>query len=333
MSRIAVLGGGNWGTTLALHLLGNGHEVRLWEFFPELALAMNRDKENKKYLPGVPLPDGLKVSADLGEVVKEAEVLLFAVPSHLLRELLWGLKEATFKAGLAVSVIKGLEQESLKRMSEVIEEELPQFKAKVVALSGPSLALEVVKGVPTAVVAASQDEEQARLAQKVFFGPRFRVYTSTDIIGVELGGALKNIIAIAAGISDGLGFGDNAHGALLTRGLAEMTRLGVALGAQAATFSGLSGMGDLITTCSSRLSRNHRVGMAIAQGRKLDEILKEMVMVAEGVRTTKAAIRLAQRHQVELPIAAQMQAILFEGRDPREGVMALMQREPKAEAR
>jgi len=333
MIRIAVLGGGNWGTTLALHLLGNGHEVRLWEFFPELAEAMTKDRENKKYLPGVPLPAALKVSADLGEVVNGARILLFVVPSHLLRELLWGLKEIPFPADLAVSAIKGLEAESLERMSEAIEEELPPLKGKVVALSGPSLAWEVARGVPTAVVAASADEEKAKTAQKVFFSPRFRVYTSSDLIGVELGGALKNIIAIAAGISDGLGFGDNARGALLTRGLAEMTRLGVALGAKPETFSGLSGMGDLITTCSSRLSRNHQVGMAIAQGKKLDEILKEMVMVAEGVRTTPAANKLAQRHRVEMPIATQMQAVLFEGKDPREGVMALMQREPKAEAR
>ncbi len=333
MSRIAVLGGGNWGTTLALHLLGNGHEVRLWEFFPELAEAMRRERENRKFLPGVPLPQSLKITADLGEVVQGAGILLFVIPSHLLRELLWGLKEIPFQAELVVSAIKGLEQESLKRMSEVIGEGFPPFKNKVVALSGPSLALEVVRGVPTAVVAACEDEKKARLAQQVFFGPRFRVYTSTDLIGVELGGALKNVIAIAAGISDGLGFGDNARGALLTRGLAEMTRLGAALGARSETFSGLSGMGDLITTCSSKLSRNHQVGMAIAQGKKLDEILKEMVMIAEGVRTTQAANKLAERHQVELPIAAQMQAILFEGKDPREGVMSLMQREPKAEAR
>jgi glycerol-3-phosphate dehydrogenase (NAD(P)+) len=200
-----------------------------------------------------------------------------------------------------------------------------------VALSGPSLALEVVRGVPTAVVAACEKEDRARAAQKIFFGPRFRVYTSTDTIGVELGGALKNVIAIAAGISDGLGFGDNARGALLTRGLAEMTRLGVAMGAKAETFSGLSGVGDLVTTCSSGLSRNHRVGTAIAQGKKLPDVLAEMVMVAEGVRTTRAASRLAKRHGVEMPIVTQMEEVLFEGKDPREGVMALMQREPKAE--
>ena len=333
MSRIAVLGGGNWGTTLALHLLQNRHEVGLWEFFPELAGAMKRDGENKRYLPGVPLPESLKVSADLGEIARDAEVLLFVVPSHLLRELLWGLKEVGLRAGLAVSAIKGLETDSHKRMSEVVGEELPQFAKKVVALSGPSLALEVARGVPTAVVAACDDEEKAGLAQKAFFGPGFRVYTSTDIAGVELGGALKNIIAIAAGISDGLGFGDNARGALLTRGLAEMTRLGTALGARPETFSGLSGMGDLITTCSSKLSRNHQVGIAIAQGKKLEAVLKELVMVAEGVKTTTAANQLARLHGVEMPIADQMQAILFEGKDPREGVMALMQREPKAEAR
>ena len=329
--RAGVLGAGSWGTTLAIMLAKHSWEVRLWDFRPDAAERMQRERVNSEFLPGFPLPPNLNVTSDIESAVDGADLCLLVVPSHVMREVLNRLPE--MPDGIVVSATKGLEEATHFRMSEVAADVWWQSYAasRFVCLSGPSHAEEVVVGLPTTVVASSLNLDAARRVQDLLSGERFRVYAHGDLVGVELGGALKNIIAIAAGIAAGLGFGDNTTGALLTRGMAEIGRLGVKLGGQPATFAGLSGIGDLITTCCSRHSRNRFVGEQLGKGRKLPEILAGMVQIAEGVRTTRSAWELAQREEVEMPITGQVHRILFEGADPLQATTELMTRRLKVE--
>jgi len=330
MSTVAVLGAGSWGTTLAVHLANAGHETRLWDHDRANLALLARERENRKFLTGIALPDGVKVQPELESALESAAFTLFAVPSHALREVALSARATGRHAGLAVCATKGLELETLKRMSEVLAEALGG--GVPVALLGPSHAEEVSRGIPTSVVAASRAESHARAAQVLCSTPRFRVYTNTDVAGCEYGAALKNVIAIAAGVCDGVGFGDNTKGALLTRGLAEISRLGVALGGRRETFFGLTGMGDLIATAMSRHSRNRHVGERLGRGETLEQVLGSMVMVAEGVNTARAARDLGRARGVELPITEQVCALLFEGRDPRDALQALMTRDLKSES-
>lgn len=332
--RIAMLGAGSWGTALAALLATNGHEVRLWARQSNLVAGLLMERENVRYLPGIPLSDAIQPTTELEEALTTAEVVIFAIPSGALREVT--LQAAPFCApnALLISAAKGLEDGSGLRMSQVLAQVIPNAEARTVALSGPNLAVEVAQGTPTASVAASLNPQAAQATQRLFLGalnPTFRVYTGGDVIGVELGGAIKNAIAIGAGILDGLGFGDNSKAAFMTRGLAEAIRLGVAQGAQMTTFLGLSGVGDLMATGASRLSRNYRVGMALGQGRSLPDILTELGQVAEGVPTTRVLCALADRSGVEIPLCAALHAILFEGRPAPEMIRALMLRPPKDE--
>lgn len=328
MSRVAVLGAGSFGTTLAIHLDSAGHEARLWGRDPAAMARLDRERVNAKFLAGITLPPGVKVQPELEEALDGAEVVLFVVPSQAMRTVATQVAAIGAK-GIPVCASKGLELGTLERLSQVLSETLGD--AAPVTLTGPSHAEEVARGIPTTVVAACADESRAVAVQSLFSTPRFRVYTNPDVVGCEYGGALKNVIAIAAGVCDGLGYGDNTKGALLTRGLAEMSRLGVAMGAKRETFFGLTGMGDLIATAMSRHSRNRHVGERIGRGESLATVLGGMVMVAEGVNTARAARDLGQRHQVELPITDQVCA-LFEGRDPQSALMALMTRDLKREA-
>jgi glycerol-3-phosphate dehydrogenase (NAD(P)+) len=332
--KVAVIGAGGWGTALAILLHGNGHEVCLWEFRPEVAEELARTRENRQLLPGVPIPEEILITADLEEAATGAELVVVAVPSHTMREVARRLRPLpAVSQALVVSATKGIENESLMRMTEVLLAEMPELEPRrVVALSGPSHAEEVSRGISTAVVCACPCEESARLAQRAFMNKTFRVYTSTDVIGVELGGALKNVIAIAAGICDGAGFGDNTKAALQPRGLVEIVRLGVKMGANPLTFAGLTGMGDLIVTCMSKHSRNRYLGEQIGKGKALQQVLSEMVMVAEGVRTTRSAYELSRLHNVEMPITREVYRILFEGKDPRAALEDLMTRDAKMEA-
>ncbi|MFH1184550.1 MAG: NAD(P)H-dependent glycerol-3-phosphate dehydrogenase, partial [Chloroflexota bacterium] len=321
LRQVAILGDGGWGTALAMTLLQNGHAVRVWGPFPDYIAKIQRTRENRKFLPGVRLPPEITWTSEREDAVGGADVVVLAVPSRFFKGVVTSFSETIPSNALVVSVAKGLDQETHLRMSETAHVALG--RGPVAALSGPSHAEEVARGVPTAVVIACADHGQAQQLQRVFSGPAFRVYTSDDIVGVELGGALKNIIAIAAGISDGIGFGDNTKAALITRGLAEITRLGCAAGAHPATFAGLSGMGDLIVTCASKLSRNRAVGERLGRGEKIDDILADMEQVAEGVWTCGAARALAQEAGVEVPIANEVHAVIRERKDPRAAVQAL----------
>jgi len=328
--KIAVIGNGGWGTTLGILLFNKGYEVDLWGVDPEYVCYLKDKKENVKFLPGVTLPEGLKHTADFKEAVKNASFIIMAVPSQFMGQVAERLKSHYSRACGVVSVAKGIEVGSNKRMSEILKEILNPNSLAI--LSGPSHAEEVARGVPTSVVVASEDEVFAQNAQKLFMTDRFRVYTNSDMIGVELGGALKNVISVAAGISDGLGFGDNTKAALVTRGLAEMTRLGVALGAKKETFSGLAGVGDLITTAFSSHGRNRKMGELIGQGINLEEALKTTEMVAEGVKTCVAVVKLAEQHRLEMPISQKVYQVLYEGLNPKKAVQELMLREAKPEA-
>lgn len=332
--RIGILGAGGWGTALSLLLYQNGHSVDLWEYSPEYAQKMAALRQNPDFLPNVHIPEAIRITSDLKSVVEEKDLLIFAVPSHVLREVV--LRTLAFKIpknALFVSGVKGIENETLLRMSEILEALYGIPKHQIVVLSGPSHAEEVSRNIPTAVVSASVSLASAERVQHIFMNPFFRVYTSEDVIGVELGGALKNIIAIAAGISDGVGYGDNTKAALMTRGIVEIARLGTAMSAQASTFYGLSGIGDLIVTCTSRHSRNRFVGEQIGKGKTLDEILKEMKMVAEGIRTTRSAVALVKKYGVEMPITQEVYEILFHQKNPKKAVYDLMTRTPKQEAK
>ncbi len=330
---VAVLGAGSWGTTLALLLDGNGHDVVLWEFFDDLAREIARKRVNRRYLPGVEIPSSVKITSDLEEALEGRTHVLFVTPSHTVRNVARMVRAtASFrKSMLIINASKGLEEKSLCRMSEVLGQELPQTKGRIVGILGPSHAEEVSRRMPTSVVVAGSNPEILYRTQQVFMNEYFRVYTNTDLVGVELGVSLKNTIAIAAGICDGLGFGDNTKAALLTRGLAEIKRLVSRLGGREETLSGLAGVGDLIVTCMSRHSRNRYVGEQIGRGKSLAEVLDSMVMVAEGVKTTRAAVALSRRVGVELPIAEQVHRVLFHGKDPKKAIRDLMIRKAKKE--
>ena len=332
MSCIGVLGAGSWGTALAVLLESNGHDVTLWEFQEDAAKRLAEKRENVDFLPGVMIPPGIDITANLERAAEDKKFLFVVVPSHVVRSVAEKLFAFRLDGTTVVSCSKGIENETLLRMSEVLSGTLPGLSMdRVVALSGPSHAEEVGKQIPTVVVAASTNADAARNVQDVLMNPVFRVYTNDDIVGVELGGSLKNIIAIAAGISDGVGFGDNTKAALLDRGIVEITRLGTAMGANALTFAGLSGMGDLIVTCTSQHSRNRYVGEQLGKGKSLQEVLDGMVMVAEGVRTTRSAHDLSKKFGVTMPITEEVYRILFEGKDPKKAVYDLMTRDPKAE--
>ncbi len=324
--KVTVLGAGAWGTTLARHLFNSAHSVTLWAHEPSRLEEIRKSGENRRYLPGVPLPEEIKLETDILRSIQDAECVLIAVPSRVFREISANLKDFS---GIAVSVTKGIEYESCLTMSGILGEQAR--KAKIATLSGPSIAPEVARGIPTAVVAASKCSQTALSVQKMFNGDILRVYTSDDVIGVELGGALKNVMAIAAGICDGLGFGDNSKSALLTRCLVEMRRLGAACGARAETFNGLSGLGDLAVTFFSKLSRNRTFGERIGRGESVESVLGSMVNVVEGYFTTRAAYRLARKLNVYTPIIDEVYATLYEGKSPRQALMDLMSREPKPE--
>lgn len=327
--RVCVLGGGSWGTALGAHLARSGHAVSLWLREPSIGQDINERRENRVYLPGVQLPEGLRATMDLSEAVAEAETVFIVIPSEFCRAVCSRLRP-TIPAGAAVvSATKGIELDTLKRMTEVAAEEVPGHRLAV--LSGPSFALEVAREQPTAVVVASGELAVAESVQRIVSSRTFRAYSSDDVVGVELAGALKNVIAIAAGVVDGLGYGHNTGAALITRGLAEVTRLAVALGGRADTLSGLAGLGDLVLTCTGALSRNRRIGQALGRGLSLAEASRETTMIAEGVRTTLAACALSERTGVEMPIAWQMRAVLHEGKPPREAVHELMLRSLKRE--
>ncbi len=332
VTRVAVVGAGSWGTTLAHHLAGRGVEVRLWAYEPEVAASINTTRENTLYLPGVSLHAAVAATSDIAEALDGAGLVLFVTPSHVARATLRAAALALPAAAPVVVASKGIETDTLRTMAEVFAEELAAAGGRPLAfLSGPSFAREVAAGLPTAITAACRDAATARLVQELFSTDSFRVYTTDDVTGVELGGSLKNVVAIAAGICDGLGLGNNARSALITRGLAEMTRLGAALGARARTLAGLAGLGDLVLTCTGDLSRNRTLGMELAQGRTLAEITGARRTVAEGVRTADAAVRLARRHGVEMPIAEQTWRVLYEGLAPRAALHELMTRGLKDE--
>jgi len=331
MRSVAVLGAGSWGTALAVHLGRLGHDVRLWGRDRLLVDDMRARRANAVYLPDIVLPDRVVMTPSIDEAVRDMELIVSAIPSHGCRHVMRGAAACVAPHATIVSATKGLESETLLRMSEVIAQELGPARP-VVALSGPSFALEVANQLPTAVLAASSNEGATELVQAEFRGPHFRLYGSDDVVGVEIGGALKNVIAIAAGVVEGLGLGHNALAALITRGLAEVTRLACAVGGKRETLAGLSGLGDLVLTCTGSLSRNRHVGVELARGRTLAEVLASMKMVAEGVRTTGAALALGARHGIELPIATQMAEVLAGRSDVRAAVGALMIRPQKAEA-
>ncbi|MED4581427.1 NAD(P)H-dependent glycerol-3-phosphate dehydrogenase [Brevibacillus choshinensis] len=327
IQNVAVIGAGSWGTALASVLADNGHQVTLWVRNAEQAESINSNHMNEKYLPDAKLSASIVATSDLNAAVTGKPVVLLAVPSHAMRQVCRDLAPMLAQDVLLLHAVKGFELESLKRMSEVMHEELPKSIAtRLAVLSGPSHAEEVVRRQPTTVVVASESEDSMLHAQDLLMNGNFRVYTNPDLVGAEIAGALKNIIALGAGMSDGLGFGDNAKAALLTRGLAEISRLGLKLGALPPTFSGLAGIGDLVATCTSKHSRNWRAGFLLGQGKKLDDVLAEIGMVVEGVRTTQAANVIAKREDVEMPITHVLYGILFEGKDPRQGVEQLMGR-------
>ncbi|MUT65498.1 NAD(P)H-dependent glycerol-3-phosphate dehydrogenase [Paenibacillus sp. NEAU-GSW1] len=324
--RAAVFVAGSWGTALASVLADNGFEVKLWTRNADQAKRINNEQENPKYLPGVKLSASLKATTDMEDALLDAELALFVAPSAAMREV---AKQASAFMGertLVVHATKGFETGSLKRMTTVLAEELNRSVDSIAVLSGPSHAEEVIRKQPTTVVVASADQQAAEKAQDAFMNGYFRVYTNQDVVGVEVAGAIKNIIALGAGLSDGLGFGDNAKAALITRGLAEISRLGVAMGASPLTFAGLAGVGDLVVTCTSKHSRNWRAGSMLADGTPLDDVLDKMGMVVEGVKTTRAAHELSSRYDVEMPITSQLYQVLFAGSSPRTAVENLMGR-------
>jgi glycerol-3-phosphate dehydrogenase (NAD(P)+) len=329
--RAAVIGGGAWGTALGFVLAQKGHRVVLWSYEEDVARSINSERVNP-YLEGISLPPGLSAETDLPTAVSGAGLVVSASPSQFVRKVMGSAASHLEPGAVIVSASKGIELNTLLRMDEVLGQILPEEMVRgLCVLSGPSFAHEVATGLPTAVVIASRDEASAERARALFQTATFRVYTNSDVIGVELGGALKNVIALAAGTTAGLGFGHNTTAALITRGLAEITRLGLAVGAEKATFYGLAGLGDLVLTCTGTASRNRSVGYRLGKGESLEQVLAEMTAVAEGVQTTRAAYELARRHRVEMPITEQMYGILYEGRAPSDALRTLMTRDPKPE--
>ena len=329
MAKISVRGSGSWGLALALLLHNNGHEVLLWSARPENARKLREKRENPDRLPGVRLPDEIDVLTDMERALKDVDVTVLAVASPYIRSTAHKMAPFVCKDQKIVNVAKGIEEKTLKTLSEVIEEEIPQ--GNVAVLSGPSHAEEVGRGLPTTCVISAHTQEVAEYLQSIFMSPVFRVYTTPDILGVELGGALKNVIALAAGTADGLGYGDNTKAALITRGITEIGRLGKKMGAQMETFYGLSGIGDLIVTCASKHSRNRKAGYLIGQGYTMEEAMKEVQMVVEGVYSARAARELAEKYEVEMPIITEVNRVLFEGKSAAEAVMDLMLRDKKVE--
>lgn len=329
---IGVIGAGGWGTALAKLLCEKGHDVTLWCHGEQSYREIQETKENRTYLPGIGLPPALKISRSLKEAAGDKSILFCAVPSHHVREVMRSAKACIAADAILVCATKGVDDETRTPMGEVLNEIFgPGSDRRLAFLSGPTFALEVARGLPAAITVAAENDAVSRDVQELLSTQSLRIYTSKDMIGVQMGGVVKNVIAIAAGISDGLGLGFNARAALVTRGLAEMTRLAVKMGADPLTLSGLPGLGDLILTCTGELSRNRAVGMQIAQGKRLDDILVGMRMVAEGVKNTRSVYLLARRLGVEMPIVEQMHLVLYEGKDPREAVRDLMQRSLKAE--
>jgi glycerol-3-phosphate dehydrogenase (NAD(P)+) len=332
---VGIIGAGSWGTALAALLDTNGHQVHLWAYEEEVALQIERDRENKTFLPGCTLAKTILPTRSLKSVIAQKDLLVLAIPSHFFRQVITGivpLLPLAKKECLWISATKGIENDSLLTMSALLRDLLGADHYPFIGcLSGPTFAREVARELPSAVTLASKEDQTAEKAQRFFSNPFFRVYTNRDMLGVELGGALKNVIALAAGISDGLGFGHNTRAALITRGLAELCRLGEKMGAQRSTFFGLAGIGDLVLTCTGDLSRNRTVGLRLGKGEKLSSILSSMSMVAEGVKTTRAAYQLAHREQIEMPIVAQVYGILYEDSNPRAAVKDLMTRDLKAE--
>lgn len=331
MASVGVIGSGAWGTTLALLLARKGIATTLWEHKPERVVEMRQRNENTFFLPNFSFPPMLTVTANIAEAAHDKDMLLLVTPSQRMRENVRLLVPYITANTILVSASKGIEMSTLERMTQVISEEVPENYGSIAALSGPNIAREVAEEKPTAAVVASHSQEVAKRVQKLLSTSHFRMYTAEDVTGVELSGALKNIIAIGAGFNEGMGYGDNAKAAFITRGLAELLRLGIAAGAQPLTFAGLAGIGDLIATCASPLSRNQQLGRRLAAGEKLDDILKSTHTVAEGVTTTKAALQLAAHYHVDMPITTQLSLVLFEGLDPHQAVPELMMRGPKGE--
>lgn len=329
MKKISVIGSGSWGTALAVMLDKYGHDVTMWSWKEEEAKSIRQCKENKEFLPGVKIRESLKIVTSPKEAVSGSDIIIAAVPSKFVRTNIEKFAPFLTSNQVIVNVAKGLEDGTLYTLSEVIEECVPN--CEVCVLSGPSHAEEVGRDVPTACVIASKKQEIAEMIQTEFSNPNFRLYTNSDVIGVELGAALKNVIALAAGMSDGLGFGDNTKAALMTRGIVEISRLGVAMGGDYKTFAGLSGIGDLIVTCTSMHSRNRRAGIMLGKGKSLEETLKEVHMVVEGVNTAKAALDMAKAHNVDMPITFEINEVLFNGKNPKKAVLDLMLRDKKAE--
>lgn len=331
-TRLAIFGAGSWGTALAISLAESGHHVTLWARRPEAAEAIRRTRHNPSYLPDAVLPENVRVTSDLKEAATNAAFWVIATPSQAVRELAGNLAPYARPEHIVISLAKGIENGSLMTMTQVLDQVLkPVPTSQFAVLHGPSHAEEVVIGLPTTIVAAAYDIEVARLIQDVFMTPRLRVYSNRDVIGVEIGGAVKNVLALAAGISDGVGYGDNAKAAIVTRGIAELQRLGVSLGADPSTFAGLAGLGDLVVTCMSRHSRNRYFGEQIGKGKSVEQVESEMQMVAEGVRSTRSVYELARVQEVDMPITRAVYQILFEGKIPDEAVYELMTRSAKHE--
>ena len=331
MAKISVIGSGGWGIALTILLYKNGHDLTIWSFDKREAEELKTTRENKTKLPNILLPEDIKVTDNLKEAVDNKDVLILAVPSKAIRSVSKSLKDIIKGNQIIVNVAKGLEEDTLKTMTDIIEEELKGKKPQVAVLSGPSHAEEVGKGIPTTCVVSAHNKELTLYLQNIFMNPSFRVYTSPDMLGVEIGGALKNVIALAAGIADGLNYGDNTKAALITRGIKEITSLGVAMGGEQSTFYGLTGLGDLIVTCASMHSRNRRAGILLGQGKTLDEAIKEVNMVVEGVYSAKSALMAAKKYNVEIPIIEQVNAVLFENKNAAEAVNELMIRDKKLE--
>jgi glycerol-3-phosphate dehydrogenase (NAD(P)+) len=332
MTRIAIIGAGNWGTALAATFANMGHRVSLWAYEREVVESIRSGHENALFMPGVKLPESIAVTGELGEALEDPEIVLTVMPSHVCRKLYEKMLDHLRPGQIFVSATKGLDADHLMRMSEIIRSVVGQkFAPRLCALSGPSFAREVIRGDPTAVVVASEDRAAAQLVQREFSSRVLRLYTSTDLVGVEIGGAVKNVIAIAAGVVEGLGLGHNPTAALITRGLAEISRLACACGAKRETLAGLAGMGDLVLTCTGDLSRNRTVGVELGKGRKLPDIIGSMRMVAEGVKTTRATVALAARHGVEMPITQQVNRVLEGEISPPEAIRELMERTLKEE--
>ncbi len=329
MAKVSVIGAGSWGTALASLLCKNGHEVTLWSIVEAEVEMLREKREHVDKLPGVKLSESMEITTDLQKAVRGAELMVLAVPSPFTRSTARKMAPLVEKGQLIVNVAKGIEESTLMTLTDIIEEEIPGCRAAV--LSGPSHAEEVGRGLPTTVVAGARDRETAEFIQNIFMNQVFRVYTSPDMLGIELGGALKNVIALAAGIADGLGYGDNTKAALITRGIVEMSRIGVACGGRIETFQGLTGIGDLIVTCASVHSRNRKAGYLMGQGKTMKEAMDEVKMVVEGVYSAKAAVALARKYHVEIPIIEQVHAVLFEDKSAREAVAGLMVRDKKVE--